>query len=142
MPFAITGLITLHLDLLHEVGSTEPLGLESPRDYIVFWPYFVIKDVYSLSVALLIFSVITFFYPNVLGHPDNYIPANPLVTPAHIVPEWYFLPFYAILRAVPDKFGGVIAMFLSIVALGALPFITKVDAMHGTRFLPLRDAIF
>lgn len=122
LPFIVTGIIFLHLTLLHLRGSTNPMGNSSVRDRIDFHPYFFIKDGLSLFLALALYSIIIFFYPNVLGHSDNYIMANSLVTPAHIVPEWYFLPFYAILRAIPNKIGGVIAMLAAILILFLLPF--------------------
>jgi len=105
---------------LHNVGSSNPLQ-HYTADKKPFHPYFTSKDSFILSVALTIFFVIVCFYPNLLGHPDNFIPANPLVTPAHIVPEWYFTPFYAILRACPDKLGGVISMACAILILFILP---------------------
>lgn len=121
LPFIIIGLVFLHLTLLHLRGSMNPIGVTSTKDKIDFHPYFFIKDTLSLFIALLLFSIIIFYYPNVLGHADNYIMANALVTPTHIVPEWYFLPFYAILRAIPNKIGGVIAMLASILILFTLP---------------------
>jgi len=121
LPFIVIGIVFLHLTLLHLRGSTNPLGNSSVKDRIAFYPYFFIKDAVSLFVAILLYSIIVFYYPNILGHSDNYIMANSLVTPAHIVPEWYFLPFYAILRAIPNKIGGVIAMLFSILILFSLP---------------------
>lgn len=121
LPFIVIGIIFLHLTLLHLRGSMNPMGNTSIRDRIDFHPYFFIKDALSLFIALILFSIIIFYYPNILGHSDNYIMANPLVTPTHIVPEWYFLPFYAILRAIPNKIGGVIAMLAAILILFTLP---------------------
>jgi len=103
----------LHLIILHEQGSSAPVT-SRVSDKISFYPYFYIKDLLGLLVILFILSYLVFFSPDLLGHPDNYIEANPLVTPPHIVPEWYFLPFYAILRSIPNKLGGVVLMFLSI----------------------------
>jgi quinol-cytochrome oxidoreductase complex cytochrome b subunit len=104
MPFVIVGLVGIHLLLLHQTGSNNPIGVNfSSEGGIPFHPYYIIKDLYGAILFLHIFGLFVFFMPNVLGHPDNYIPANPMVTPAHIVPEWYFLPFYAILRSIPDK---------------------------------------
>ena len=125
LPFAIVGVVALHLVALHQFGSNNPTGIDvkSDGDTIPFHPYYTVKDYFGLGVYLIIFAALVFFAPNFLGHPDNYIPANPLQTPAHIVPEWYFLPFYAILRAIPDKLGGVLAMFGSIAALGLLPWL-------------------
>lgn len=125
LPFIVTGIIFLHLTLLHLRGSTNPMGNSSVKDRIDFHPYFFIKDGLSLFLAILFYSIIVFFYPNILGHSDNYILANSLVTPAHIVPEWYFLPFYAILRAIPNKIGGVIAMLAAILILFSLPSLDK-----------------
>ena len=120
LPFIILAVICLHLVLLHTVVSTNPVQIPS-ESKIPFHPYYVIKDLFALSVVFLVFVILVHFYPNILGHADNFIPANPLVTPAHIVPEWYFTPFYAILRAFPDKLGGVIAMVAAILILLVLP---------------------
>lgn len=125
LPFLITGIIFLHLALLHNTGSTNPMGLNSSVDKISFYPYFFFKDAVALFVALTFYIILVHFYPNLLGHSDNYIPANPLVTPTHIVPEWYFLPFYAILRAIPNKIGGVVAMLGAILVLLVIPFIDR-----------------
>jgi len=135
LPFVIAGLTLLHLSLLHKEGSNNPLGINHKIDTVSFFPYFVIKDTFSLFIFLFIFSIFVFFSPNVLGHPDNYIPANPMVTPAHIVPEWYFLPFYAILRSIPDKLGGVIAMVSAILVLLTLPVINSSD-IRSNKFRP------
>jgi quinol-cytochrome oxidoreductase complex cytochrome b subunit len=125
LPFIIFALVVVHILLLHEFGSNSAIGfgLGVPLDFQTFYPFFLIKDLYGVLLFFMFFSVFVFFMPNALGHPDNYILANPLVTPTHIVPEWYFLPFYAILRAVPDKLGGVIAMLAAILVLIALPYI-------------------
>jgi quinol-cytochrome oxidoreductase complex cytochrome b subunit len=123
LPFVVLGLTFLHLLLLHNAGSSNPLGDGGLNDYVPFYPYFILKDIVGLFIVLLFFVILIFFLPNLLSHPDNNIRANPLVTPAHIVPEWYFLPFYAILRAVPSKLGGVLAMGLSIIIVGLLPVI-------------------
>jgi quinol-cytochrome oxidoreductase complex cytochrome b subunit len=118
LPFVILGLVFLHLIFLHDKGSTSPLSTIVPdEDYIRFSSYFFVKDLFGLLCVFFLFFLIVFLYPNLLGHPDNYIPANPLVTPVHIVPEWYFLPFYAILRSIPNKLGGVVLMFSSIFIL-------------------------
>jgi ubiquinol-cytochrome c reductase cytochrome b/c1 subunit len=122
LPFIITGLIGLHLVLLHEVTSSNPVQVAPAMSKIPFHPYFTMKDAFAFTVALLFFVILNKFYPNLLGHSDNFIPANPLVTPAHIVPEWYFTPFYAILRACPDKLGGVIFMVSAILILAVLPY--------------------
>ena len=136
MPFLIAGLSVIHLALLHKVGSNNPLGIDSAVDKIPFYPYFVLKDVYALSIYFLLFGVLVFYFPNLLGHPDNYIPADPLHTPAHIVPEWYFLPFYAILRSIPHKLGGVVAMFGSLLILLLIPFINTSE-VRSTTFRPI-----
>lgn len=121
LPFLIAGLTLTHLVLLHGVGSTNPQQHEA-NDKKPFHPYYTIKDSFILFVAFFFFIILISFYPNLLGHSDNFIAANPLVTPAHIVPEWYFTPFYAILRACPNKLGGVISMLAAILVLAALPY--------------------
>jgi len=133
MPFLIVGIVLLHLVALSTTGSNNPSGvpMKSKKDSIPFHPYFTIKDMVGFVIFFIIFGYFLFFYPNALGHPDNYIPANPLVTPAHIVPEWYFLPFYAILRAVPDKLGGVLMMFGAIILLFFLPYLDKSKVRSG-----------
>lgn len=133
LPFAIVGVTVLHLTLLHQVGSNNPVGANTNVEYAPFYPYFYVKDLYSTLILLFSLLFLVFFYPNTLGHPDNYIPANPLVTPAHIVPEWYFLPFYAILRSIPDKLGGVVAMVSAILALLTLP-VTNVSKIRSSEF--------
>lgn len=125
LPFIIAALAGLHVAVLHIHGSNNPLGIRSLNDYLQFHPYFTVKDIFVFVVFALFFSIFVFFYPNMLGHPDNYIQANPMVTPAHIVPEWYFLPFYAILRSIPDKLGGVLAMFSAILVLLFLPLLNR-----------------
>jgi len=129
----------LHLVLLHSEGSTDAIGLKKSIDKVTFHPYFTYKDVFSLLVALTFFAWLVFFYPNLLGHSDNFIPANPLVTPAHIVPEWYFTPFYAILRACPDKIGGAIGMLLAILLLLVLPFYIQVRNEMKYMIAPMSD---
>ena len=135
-PFLIAGLSLVHLALLHKDGSNNPLGVDTSVDKIPFYPYFFVKDLFAVSVFLFVFGILVFYFPNALGHPDNYIPANPLVTPAHIVPEWYFLPFYAILRSIPDKLGGVAAMGGSLVVLFLIPF-TNTSEIRSTTFRPI-----
>ena len=142
LPFVILGVVVLHIWALHVHGSNNPMGidLKGPQDKIPFHPYYTVKDLFGLGVFLIIFSIFVFFAPNFLGHPDNYIPADPLVTPEHIVPEWYFLPFYAILRAVtfdflwivPAKLGGVILMFGSILILFVLPWLDRSPVRSAT----------
>jgi quinol-cytochrome oxidoreductase complex cytochrome b subunit len=150
MPFVILGLVVLHVWALHSVRSNNPTGVEikSPQDSIPFHPYYTIKDLYGMGVFLIFFSVFVFFAPDFLGHPDNYIPANPLVTPPHIVPEWYFLPFYAILRSIdfgilgiPAKLLGVLAMFASIVILFVIPWLDT-SKVRSTKFRPVYKWFF
>jgi len=141
LPFAITGLVIVHIALLHKDGSNNPLGIDSSTDKIPFYPYCYVKDLFNALLFIVFFSVFLFYYPNLLGHPDNYIPANPMVTPAHIVPEWYFLPFYAILRSIPDKLGGVLAMFGAIVVLFLIPFINQSEVRSST-FRPIYRKLF
>jgi len=141
MPFLIAGMVLAHLALLHRDGSNNPLGIESSSDKISFYPYYYVKDLFSFMLFVVFFSVFLFYYPNLLGHPDNYIPANPMVTPHHIVPEWYFLPFYAILRSIPDKLGGVLAIGGAIVILLFLPFINTSEVRSST-FRPIYRKLF
>jgi len=138
LPFVILGVVFLHVLALHRFGSNNPLGidLKRPQDNISFHPYYTMKDLFSLGIFLIIFSYFIFFNPNYLGHPDNYIPADPLVTPAHIVPEWYFLPFYAILRAIPSKLGGVLMMGGAIGILFLLPWLDRSPIRSG-KFRPI-----
>jgi len=136
VPFLIVGLTLCHLALLHSYVSNNPLGINSNVDTIPFYPYFYVKDLFAFLIMLFSLSILIFFYPNLLGHSDNYIPANSLVTPAHIVPEWYFLPFYAILRSIPNKLGGVIAMVGAILILLALP-VLNFSKIRTTNFRPL-----
>jgi quinol-cytochrome oxidoreductase complex cytochrome b subunit len=125
LPFRLLRLVLLHITFLHQNGSNNPLGISANTNKIPFYPYLAIKDIFGLIIFIIFFSYWIFYNPNRLGHPDNYIPANPMVTPPHIVPEWYFLPFYAILRSIPDKLGGVLAMFGSILILIILPYLTN-----------------
>ena len=143
MPFLIVGVVILHIVALHRFGSNNPLGIDvsGKQDTLPFHPYYTSKDLFGAVVFLTIFASAVFFYPNYLGHPDNYIPANPLQTPAHIVPEWYFLPFYAILRAIPDKLGGVLFMFGAIAVLFVLPWLDKSPVRSG-RFRPIFKIFF
>jgi ubiquinol-cytochrome c reductase cytochrome b subunit len=136
MPFVIVGLVASHLALLHAEGSNNPLGINSNVELIPFYPYFYVKDLFSFLILVSLFSFFIFFMPNLLGHSDNYIPANSLSTPAHIVPEWYFLPFYAILRSIPDKLGGVVAMISSILILMLLP-ILNTSKIRSSKFRPI-----
>jgi len=139
LPFVILGCVILHIWALHIPGSSNPTGVDvkGPQDTLPFHPYYTAKDGFGLGVFLILLSIMVFFFPNFLGHADNYIPANPLSTPAHIVPEWYFWPFYAILRAftvdfiLPAKLWGVIAMFASILLLFFLPWLDKSPVRSG-----------
>jgi quinol-cytochrome oxidoreductase complex cytochrome b subunit len=135
-PFVIVGAVLIHLILLHEVGSNNPLGITLKTENIPFYPYFYTKDLFGLMILFLVFFIFIFYCPNTLGHPDNYIEANPMKTPLHIVPEWYFLPFYAILRSIPNKIGGVIAMFGSLIILLTIPF-TNSSEIRSTAFRPI-----
>ena len=143
MPFVLVGVIFLHIAALHITGSNNPLGIDvkGPQDTLPFHPYYTVKDSVGICVYLAVFAFFVFFAPNWMGHPDNYIPANPLVTPAHIVPEWYFLPFYAILRSVPDKLGGVLLMFGAIAVLAALPWLDT-SKVRSARFRPVYRILF
>ena len=136
LPFVLVGLTFVHLALLHKDGSNNPLGVDSGIDKIPFYPYFFVKDLFAFFCLLGFFGVFVFYFPNLLGHPDNYIPADPMQTPEHIVPEWYFLPFYAILRSIPDKLGGVAAMGGSLLVLFLIPFINTSE-IRSTDFRPL-----
>ncbi len=136
VPFIIVGGILSHLSLLHEEGSNNPLGLNTNAETISFYPYFYVKDLFSFLLLVVVFSFFVFYSPNALGHSDNYICADSMSTPAHIVPEWYFLPFYAILRSVPDKLGGVVAMISSILILMLLPLLNK-SSTRSTKFRPI-----
>jgi len=144
LPFLIFGLIILHIWALHVPGNNNPVGIDvkkNSNETIPFHPYMVMKDITALLVFIIIFFWFVFFAPNVLGHPDNYIEANPLVTPAHIVPEWYLLPFYAILRAIPSKLGGVIFMFAAIFVLILLPWLDT-SKVRSSVFRPIYRKFF
>ena len=145
LPFVIAGCIVLHIWALHIPGSNNPTGVDvkGPQDTVPFHPYYTAKDGFGAGVFLIVFACLVCFAPNMLGHPDNYIPANPLSTPAHIVPEWYFWPFYAILRAftlnflwIPAKLWGVIAMFSAIALLFFLPWLDS-SPVRSTNYRPL-----
>ena len=152
MPFVLVGIVVLHIVALHQHGSNNPIGIDtkSPQDTISFHPYYTLKDMFGLGVFLILFFGFVFFAPNFFGEPDNYIEANPLVTPAHIVPEWYFLPFYAILRSftadaliylpiswlMSAKLAGVLAMFASILVLFVLPWLDR-SPVRSARFRPV-----
>jgi ubiquinol-cytochrome c reductase cytochrome b subunit len=145
LPFVIAGVVILHIWALQIPGSNNPLGIDpkGPQDTLPFHPYYTVKDLVGVVVFLAVFAGFVFFAPNFLGHPDNYIPADPLATPAHIVPEWYFWPYYAILRAftfdiffIPAKLAGVLAMFGSILLLFLLPWLDK-SPVRSMRFRPM-----
>ena len=138
LPFVIVGVVGLHVVALHVHGSNNPLGIDpkGPQDTVPFHPYYTMKDGFGITAFMVVFAVFVFFLPDYMGHPDNYIPANPLVTPAHIVPEWYFLPFYAILRAIPDKLGGVLCMFGAIAVLFLLPWLDT-SRVRSATFRPI-----
>ena len=139
IPFLILGLVVLHIWALHVPGNNNPVGIDvkkPSKDTVPFHPYIVIKDTFALLMFMIVFAFFVFYTPNILGHADNYIEADPLVTPAHIVPEWYLLPFYAILRSVPDKLLGVIAMLSAILILAALPWLDT-SKIRSAVFRPL-----
>lgn len=141
LPFILVGASLLHLAALHQYGSNNPLGVHSKMDKIAFYPYFYVKDLVGWVAFAIFFSIWIFCAPNVLGHPDNYIPANPMATPPHIVPEWYFLPIYAILRSIPDKLFGVAAIALVFLSLLALPFM-KSSYVRSSSFRPIYQKLF
>nr|QKN22824.1 cytochrome b [Linshcosteus costalis] len=141
LPFIIAALVMIHLLFLHQTGSSNPLGLNSDFDKIPFHPYFSIKDLMGVSMTLMFFILLNLWEPRLLGDPENFIPANPLVTPVHIQPEWYFLFAYAILRSIPNKLGGVIAMVSSIAIILILP-ITNKSKFQGTSFYPANQIMF
>lgn len=137
-PFLIVGVVILHLVALHMFGSNNPLGIEkkTKKDSVPFHPYYTAKDLFGLGVMITFWGFFVFFAPNFFGEPENYIPADPLVTPAHIVPEWYFLPFYAILRSVPSKGMGVALMFSAILVLFVIPWLDR-SPVRSSRFRPI-----
>ncbi|MEM1139669.1 MAG: cytochrome b N-terminal domain-containing protein [Pseudomonadota bacterium] len=143
VPFMIAGVVILHIWALHVPGNNNPLGIDvkSKADTVPFHPYYTVKDGFAIIVFVILFAYFVFFNPNILGHSDNYIPANPLATPAHIVPEWYLLPFYAILRAVPDKLMGVVLMFASILILFVLPWLDT-SKVRSLKFRPIAKQFF
>ena len=143
LPFVLAGLVGLHLWALHIVGQNSPTGLDikTASDAVPFTPYATSKDAFGLFVFLLLFAWFTFFLPDYLGHADNYVPANPMVTPPHIVPEWYFLPYYAILRAIPSKLFGVIAMFGSIAILLFVPWLDR-GRVRSAKYRPVYKWFF
>jgi ubiquinol-cytochrome c reductase cytochrome b subunit len=142
-PFVIAGVVVLHVWALHVPGNNNPAGIEvkTIKDVVPFHPYYTIKDGFALVLFVLLSAGLVFYGPNLLGHTDNYIPANPLQTPPHIVPEWYFLPFYAILRAIPNKLFGVIALFSSIAILFFVPWLDW-SKVRSTSYRPVYKWFF
>jgi ubiquinol-cytochrome c reductase cytochrome b/c1 subunit len=143
LPFVIAGVVVLHIWALHMVGQNNPTGVEpkSEKDTVAFTPYATIKDGFFMACFCIVFAWFVFYVPNYLGHADNYIPANPAVTPTHIVPEWYYLPFYAILRAIPNKLLGVCALFGSIGILAFLPWLDT-SRVRSANYRPLFRQFF
>nr|AFV48223.1 cytochrome b [Noctilio leporinus] len=141
LPFIIAALAMVHLLFLHETGSNNPTGIPSDTDMIPFHPYHTIKDILGLMLMLSVLSALVLFSPDLLGDPDNYTPANPLNTPPHIKPEWYFLFAYAILRSIPNKLGGVLALVLSILVLAVIPFL-HTSKQRSMMFRPLSQCLF
>nr|QRV62916.1 cytochrome b [Necterosoma penicillatum] len=141
LPFIVTAMVMIHLLFLHQTGSNNPLGTNSNMDKIPFHPYFTFKDIMGFIVMLTMLTMLTLSYPYFLGDPDNFVPANPLVTPIHIQPEWYFLFAYAILRSIPNKLGGVIALVMSILILMILPFSNK-SKFQSIKFYPMNQMLF
>src|SRR3979490_1294305 len=143
LPFVIVGVVVLHVWALHMVGQNNPTGVEpkTEQDSVAFTPYATIKDGFFMAVFCILFAWFVFYIPNFLGHPDNYIPANPAVTPSHIVPEWYYLPFYALLRAIPNKLIGVTALFGSITILAFLPWLDT-SRVRSAIYRPLYRQFF
>nr|UPY81535.1 cytochrome b [Exhyalanthrax sp.] len=141
LPFIVAAMTMIHLLFLHQTGSNNPLGINSNSDKIPFHPYFSFKDIVGFIIMLTILVMLTLTNPYLLGDPDNFIPANPLVTPVHIQPEWYFLFAYAILRSIPNKLGGVIALVLSIAILAILPFY-HLSKFRGIQFYPINQVMF
>nr|CAQ51207.1 cytochrome b [Microtus arvalis] len=141
LPFIITALVLVHLLFLHETGSNNPTGLNSDADKIPFHPYYTVKDFLGVLILLMVFMILTLFFPDILGDPDNYTPANPLNTPPHIKPEWYFLFAYAILRSIPNKLGGVLALILSIVILAFMPLL-HTSKQRALTFRPITQTMY
>nr|ANJ70406.1 cytochrome b [Haliplus immaculatus] len=141
LPFIIIAFVMIHLLFLHQTGSNNPLGLNSNIDKIPFHPYFSFKDIMGFIIIMMLITMLTLLNPYLLGDPDNFIPANPLVTPIHIQPEWYFLFAYAILRSIPNKLGGVIALILSILILMILPFF-NLNKFQSIKFYPMNQIMF
>lgn len=141
LPFLLAALVIAHLIALHVHGSNNPNGIASTGDRYAMHPYFTFKDLVTIFLFFLVLSIFVFYYPNALGHSDNYIPANPMQTPPSIVPEWYLLPFYAILRSIPNKLLGVLAMFGSLLIFLVLP-LTDLSRIRGSQFRPIMKFAF
>src|ERR1700753_965026 len=141
LPFILAALAAIHILTIHTHGSNNPMGVSGNLDRLPFHPYFVFKDLVTIFVFLLSLTILVFYYPNLLGHSDNYIPANPLSTPASIVPEWYLLPYYTILRSIPNKLLGVIAMFSSLFILLGMPLFDT-SRLRGSHFRPIMKFMF
>nr|AAK71856.1 cytochrome b [Pseudobarbus tenuis]AAK71857.1 cytochrome b [Pseudobarbus tenuis] len=141
LPFIVAAMAVLHLLFLHETGSNNPVGLNSDADKIPFHPYFTYKDLLGFVIMLLTLTLLALFSPNLLGDPENFTPANPLVTPPHIKPEWYFLFAYAILRSIPNKLGGVLALLFSILVLMVIPLL-HTSKQRGLTFRPITQSLF
>nr|ASY98013.1 cytochrome b [Hierodula majuscula] len=140
LPFIVAAVVLIHLLFLHQTGSNNPLGLNSNIDKIPFHPYFTFKDIFGFIILIMFLSILSLKEPYILGDPDNFIPANPLVTPVHIQPEWYFLFAYAILRSIPNKLGGVIALVMSIAILFFMPF--TITNSRGLQYYPINQFMF
>ena len=142
LPFALAALALMHLIALHDIaGSGNPLGVSGNYDRLPFTPYYIFKDLVTIFIFILVLSIFVFFMPNILGDSENYVMANPMQTPPAIVPEWYLLPFYAILRSIPNKLLGVIAMFSAILIILVLP-ISDLGKNRGIQFRPLSKINF
>nr|UFR82810.1 cytochrome b [Eudicella quadrimaculata] len=141
LPFIVSAMVMIHLLFLHQTGSNNPLGVNSNIDKVPFHPYYTYKDMFGFIMMTMMLTLLVLINPYLLGDPENFTPANPLVTPVHIQPEWYFLFAYAILRSIPNKLGGVIALVLSIAILWILPFINKKN-MLSTQFYPINKLLF
>nr|ARH55207.1 cytochrome b [Silpha tyrolensis] len=141
LPFIVAAMTIIHLLFLHQTGSNNPLGVNGNIDKVPFHPYFTFKDLFGFIMLTMILVLLTLTNPNMFGDPDNFIPANPMVTPVHIQPEWYFLFAYAILRSIPNKLGGVLALVMSIAILLFMPFMNK-KKIQSTRFYPINKFLF
>jgi len=143
LPFVIAGVVVLHIWALHVPGNNNPLGIDvkGPQDTVPFHPYYTVKDAFYLSLFVILYAILVFYLPNLLGEPDNYVPANPMVTPAEIVPEWYLLPFYAMLRSIPQKLIGVVVLFGALATLVFVPWLDT-SRVRSMRFRPLAKQFF